>query len=236
VVRAALVHTAGGGWLDPDDVDSVLRAFGLPVLPTILVDEPDAACAARSELGGVVALKAIADDVVHKSDAGAVVLDVVDDAGVRDAVEGFRQRFGDRLRGILVQPMAARGRELLVGLSSDELFGPLVVFGLGGVDTDMVADRVARLTPLTDGDVEQMLHGLRSSAALFDQARPNSVSKEAIADVLRRVAALADLVPEIAELDLNPVVVDGGSCVVLDARIRVRPRVWIDPLLRGLRS
>jgi hypothetical protein len=88
-------------------------------------------------------------------------------AGVRNAYATFAGTFGTALQGVLLQPMAEPGRELIVGVDSDAVFGPLVVFGLGGTDTDLIADRAARLTPLSDVDVERMVHGLRSSAALF---------------------------------------------------------------------
>jgi hypothetical protein len=131
--------------------------------------------------------------------------------------------------------MAEPGRELIIGVDSDDTFGPLVVFGLGGTDTDLIADRVARLTPVSDVDARDMVHGVRSSPALFGGPRP--LPTDALVDVLTRVGHLAEVLPEVAELDLNPVVVrPGGDCRVLDARLRLLPRTPADPFLRRLRG
>lgn len=135
----------------------------------------------------------------------------------------------------VVRPMAAPGRELLIGVNSDRTFGPLVVFGLGGVDTDLVADRTCRLVPLTDVDAQEMLRSLRSSHLLFDE-QPHRLDVDAVCDVLLRVGRLAELLPEVAELDLNPVIASKRGCLIVDARILLRPAVHDDPLLRGLRK
>jgi hypothetical protein len=132
--------------------------------------------------------------------------------------------------------MADRGRELIIGVESDEVFGPLVVFGLGGTDTDLIADRAARLTPLSDVDAEQLVNDLRSSTALFGPDARDPLPVRDIIDLLIRVGHFADLLPEVAELDLNPVVVRHDGCLVLDARVRLAPREPLNPYLRKLRS
>lgn len=222
-----------GGWLTPAQTAALLRAFGIPVIDTRTAYEEQDAVAAFHDLGTPV-VKAIAEGVLHKSGHGGVLLDLRDEHAVRAAVRTLRDRFGTALRGVVVQPMAERGRELLVGVTSDEVFGPLVLFGLDGVDTDLIADRTARLTPLTDTDAEALLRGLRSSGVLFGPR--STLDAAAVRDVLLRVGRLAELLPEVAELDLNPLVVGSHSCRVLDARIRVRPRQPTDPFLRRLRA
>ena len=132
---------------------------------------------------------------------------------------------------MLVQPMIPPGRELLVGVTSDAEFGPLVVFGLGGVDTDLVDDRTARLVPLTDVDAGEMLAGIRSAPALFGSTEDKAV----VRDALLRVARLAEALPEVAELDINPLVVSEGRGLVVDARVRVMPTEHVDPYLRRMR-
>jgi len=142
---------------------------------------------------------------------------------------------GHALTGVLVQPMVEPGRELLVGVHGDATFGPLVVLGVGGVDTDLVADRASRLVPLTGADAAEMLTSLRASPILFGEgAKP--LATAALIDVLLRVARMADLLPEIAEADLNPIVLTDRSCLAVDARIRVEPAEPADPYLRRLRS
>lgn len=235
ILREQLGVLPSGGWLDPDRTARLLRCFGLPLAPGTVAADADLAAAVFDELGGgPVAVKAIADGLLHKTAHGGVVLDVRDRAGVRDAVASFTGRFGKGLRGVQVQPMVAAGRELLVGVHSDGVFGPLVVFGLGGVDTDMLADRAARLGPLTERDAEDLLHGLRGSAALFGQ--DTTLDLAAIRDVLLRVSLLADVLPEVVELDLNPLIARPDGCQIVDGRVRVAPVVAADPFLPRLRG
>ncbi|TNC24807.1 bifunctional acetate--CoA ligase family protein/GNAT family N-acetyltransferase [Amycolatopsis alkalitolerans] len=222
---------AGHRWLAPLEVAELLRCFGLPLAETRYVTDEDGAAAVFQELKRPLALKADVEGMLHKSAGGGVALDVTEESAVRDVVRGWRRKFGAAWHGAVLQPMAEPGRELLVGINSDEVFGPLVVFGLGGTDTDLVADRAARLAPLSGTDADRLLGGLRSSAKLFE-----TIDRGVVRDVLLRVSRLAELVPEVAELDLNPLVVNDARCVVLDARIRIEPRSAADPFLRRLRT
>jgi acyl-CoA synthetase (NDP forming)/GNAT superfamily N-acetyltransferase len=234
LVREFLRAEPHGGWLAPDSTMRLLDLFGIPAVRSIQAGDVDEAVAALRELSGPVAVKVVAAGVLHKARAGGVVLNVATEAEVRAAIAGFRDRFGDAVQGVLVQPMAGPGRELIIGVDSDEVFGPLVVFGLGGTDTDLIADRAARLTPLSETDARGMVHGLRSSAALFDGDHP--LPTEGLVNVLTRISRLAETLPEVTELDLNPVVVREDGCQVLDARVRLTPREPGDPFLRRLRA
>jgi acyl-CoA synthetase (NDP forming) len=127
--------------------------------------------------------------------------------------------------------MAARGRELLVGIATDEKFGPLVVTGLGGVDTDVIDDRAAALAPLSTTDADDLVHGFRAAGRVLTEA-----DAAAVRDVLLRVAELAGALPEVAELDINPLVVTETGCLVVDARVRIAPAHETDPFLRQLRT
>jgi acyl-CoA synthetase (NDP forming)/GNAT superfamily N-acetyltransferase len=236
LIRGFLDTEPNGGWLPPLVTMTLLDWFGIPAVRSVEATDADHAVAALDKLGGPVVIKAIAAGVLHKSHAGGVVLGVRDEPEVRAAVDRFRDRFGDALQGVLVQPMAEPGREMIIGVESDEVFGPLVVFGLGGTDTDLIADRAARLTPLSDVDVEQLVHDLRSSAALFGSDSPDPLPVKDIIDLLTRVGHLADALSEVVELDLNPVVVRHDGCVVLDARVRLASREPVNPYLRRLRS
>lgn len=234
VLRQKLHAEPAGGWLDPAAVAALLGCFGIPLVRGQFAVGAGEAVAAFHAVGGPVVIKAVAEGVLHKSAQGGVILDVRNEGEVRAAAADLAVRFGDALRGVLVQPLAAGGRELLVGVHSDGVFGPLVVFGLGGVDTDVIADRTARLAPLGTADVDDLLGGLRSSAKLFG---PDTVlDVDAVRDVLLRVGLLAQLVPEIVELDLNPLIVRGSGCEAVDARIRVAPVEPVDPFLPGLRG
>lgn len=234
VVARFLAAHPDGGCLEPAQVQDVLEAFGLPVLAGAVVDGSDAAVAAFTAAGGPVALKAVADGVLHKAAAGGVRLGLDSSDAVRRATAAFAALFGPRLRGYLVQPMAPAGVELLVGVVGDPVFGPLVAVGLGGTATDLVADRVHRLVPLTDAGAEDMLTAFHAGAQLFDPHRSPALDRRAVIDTVVRIGRLADDLPEVAELDLNPVVVGTDGCVVVDARIRVAPVAPADPALRAL--
>jgi acyl-CoA synthetase (NDP forming)/GNAT superfamily N-acetyltransferase len=233
LVRQFLTNHPDGGWLSPSATQTLLGCFGLPVLTGITATDDFEAITAFQHLGGQVALKAVARSVLHKSHSGGVILDVHDEGQLRTELAAMRRRFGDTLDAVFIQPMAGPGRELLIGVNSDRTFGPLVVFGLGGVDTDLVADRSYRLVPLTDIDAKEMVRSLRCSHLLFDNT---SLSIDAVHDVLLRIGRLAELLPEVAELDLNPVIASERSCLIVDARILLRRASHDDPLLRGLRN
>ncbi|MBP2328790.1 acyl-CoA synthetase (NDP forming)/GNAT superfamily N-acetyltransferase [Kibdelosporangium banguiense] len=231
VIHDYLAANTHGGWLGPEQVVTLLRALGLPVLGEMFAQDVNAAVAAQQEFDTPVAMKAVASGLLHKNRGGGVRLGLSNAEEVRAAFEGFADRFGTALHGVVVQPMVQPGRELLIGVSSDPMFGPLIVFGLGGVDTDMLDDRTARLVPVTDVDADEMLDAIRSAPKLFT----SDVDKSAVRDVLLRVARLAELLPEVAELDINPLVVGQRGGIVVDARVRVMPTDYVDPFLRRMR-
>lgn len=223
----------GADWLSPTHAVELLRLAEIPMVETHYVTDDDSMAAVACDLDAPVVLKADAGGLLHKSAGGGVLLDVRGADRILDAFRTLRSRFGSALRGVTVQRMAGPGRELLVGVRSDEVFGPLVVFGLGGVDTDLVADHTARLAPLAGADADLLLDGLRSSAALWSSGK---LDRAAVRELLLKVSRLAELVPEIAELDLNPVRARSDGCVALDVRIRFERRPPSDPFLRRLRD
>jgi acyl-CoA synthetase (NDP forming) len=234
VVARVLATRPEGGWLEPAQVQDVLESFGLPILRSVVAEDPEQAVAAYAAIDGPVALKVVADGVLHKAAAGGVRLglDSVDD--VRRAAAEVAALFGPRLRGYLVQPMVPAGPELLVGVTSEPVFGPLVAVGLGGTVTDLAADRAHWLVPLSDADAEEMLSAFHAGARLFVPGRSPALDRRAVVDVIVRVGGLAEQLPEVVELDLNPLVVGPDGCVVVDARIRVAPGSAADPALRML--
>jgi acyl-CoA synthetase (NDP forming) len=127
------------------------------------------------------------------------------------------------------------GAEVMVGVVQEPVFGPLVVFGLGGVATEVLGDRAARLTPLTDADADDLIHGVRAAPLLLGHGGSPPADTGALADMLLRVSRLADDLPEVAELDLNPVLATPGGARVIAARVRVSPAQPRDPFLRQLR-
>jgi acyl-CoA synthetase (NDP forming)/GNAT superfamily N-acetyltransferase len=230
IVDSFLARMPGGGWLSAEEADGLLRCYGLPMVPFRRVADADAVVEAAAGLGGHVVIKADVPGLLHKTAAGAVELDLRGDDEVRAAMRRLRSSLGGRMSGVLVEPMITGGIETIVGVVQEPVFGPVVVFGLGGTATDMLADHAARLAPLTDADADDLIRSIRATRALVEHA----VGIAALRDVLLRVSRLADDLPQVAELDLNPVIVRPDSAIAVDARIRVTSHHLADPFLRQL--
>jgi acyl-CoA synthetase (NDP forming) len=235
LVADFLRANGGGGWLPTASVGRLLDCYQIPQVTTVLARTEQEAITAAGLLGGPVVLKAQAEGLVHKTEAGAVRLDLRSTDDVSAAYQDLAAAFGDKLTGVLVQPMLHGGVEVLIGVVAEPVFGPLVVFGLGGITTDLLGDHCARLSPLTDTDARELITGVRTARLLDGYRGQPAADTGALADVLLRVSRLADDLPEVAELDLNPVIARADGCQAADARIRVVPAEPADPYLRKLR-
>ena len=235
VVRGFLRATPRGGWMPPDQTAELLRCYGVPLVELTGAGSEDEAVEAFRAAAGPVGLRAGVPGLTHKAEAGGVELDLRTEAEVRAAHRRLTERFGQRQRQILVQPMIAGGTEVIIGVTDDHMFGPLVVFGLGGAATEVRADHSARLTPLTDIDAGQLIGSIRSAPLLRGHRGQPAADLEALRGLLLRVSRLADDLPEVTELDLNPVIARPDGAFVVDARIKVTPYQRQDPFLRKLR-
>ena len=226
---------AGTDWLGPNEVVRMLLHYGIPVCPQRVVSDADAAAAAAAELGYPVVVK-VARGTVHKTDIGGVRLDISDEAALREAVIDVQTASGTS--DVLIQPMVGPGTELIAGALQDPQFGPVVMLGAGGVLADMIADRQLRLAPLTADDADDMIARLRTAPLLDGYRGRPVVDRRAVRRLLQRLATLADDLPEVAELDLNPVICRGGDdLIVVDAKVRIAPaQPAPDPVLRQLRG
>ncbi|VTT99278.1 -binding protein : Putative Acyl-CoA synthetase (NDP forming) OS=Candidatus Nitrospira defluvii GN=NIDE3866 PE=4 SV=1: Acetyltransf_1: CoA_binding_2: Succ_CoA_lig: ATP-grasp_5 [Gemmataceae bacterium] len=220
----------GGDWLAPDEARAVLEAAGLPLVPTESAATAEEAVAVAERIGFPVAVKLASRRIVHKSDAGGVHLGLTSAAAVRAAFADIRERVRrgdhpDAMDGVTVQPMLRGGVEVMAGVTHDPLFGPLVAFGLGGVHVEVLGDVAFRVAPLTDRDAAEMVRGIRGYRLLEGYRGHPPADVAALEEALLRLSRLAEEVPEIAEIDLNPVFAfpPGEGCRVADARVRVRP-------------
>ena len=236
IIDSFLARMPGGGWLSADEADALLRCYGIPMVEFRQADDADAAVEAAAGLGGHVVLKANVPGLLHKSTAGAVELDLHGDGEVRAAMGRLQARFAGRLSGVLVEPMITGGLETIIGVVQEPVFGPVVVFGLGGVATDVLGDHAARLAPLTDADADDLIHSIRAAPALLGHNGQPGADIDALRDALLRVSRLASDLPQVAELDLNPVIARPDGAIAVDARIRVTSRRLADPFLRRLPS
>jgi acetyl coenzyme A synthetase (ADP forming)-like protein len=237
IVAERLVRSPEGEWLDPHVARELLACFGLPVIPVSWVASAGAAVAAAVEIGFPVALKAGAGEIVHKSDVGGVVLGLESAEAVEDAFARMHVALGDQMGGAVVQPMVAPGVETIVGVTRDRSFGSLVLFGMGGYAAELTRDTQLRIVPLTDVDAHELVRELRASALLFGYRNTPHVDVDALEHVLLRVGRLADALPEVAELDCNPVVVSPDGATIVDWKVRLEPHGWTAPeSLRRMRT
>ena len=215
---------ADGGWLEPDEAERVLDAYGITRAGSRVVTTREEAVAAAAEVGGPVVLKVLAPSALHKSDVGGIVLDVEGAEAVGDAFDRVMAA-ADDATGALVQEFVKGGHEVIVGMTEDPSFGPLVAFGLGGVFVELIGDVAFRIHPLTDLDVDEMIGEVKSAKLLEGYRGGPAGDVPALKTLLLRLSQMIDQVPEIAEFDLNPVkVLEPGKGVrVVDMRIRVRP-------------
>ncbi|HET8528679.1 MAG TPA: GNAT family N-acetyltransferase [Gaiellaceae bacterium] len=209
----ALVRETGDAWLDPAQTRTLLTAYGLPVVPERLAPTPEEAAAAAAEIGFPVVVKTAAAGA-HKTESGGVVLDLGDEEAVRTAAA--------RIGGpVLVQKMIRGGAELLAGAVQDPVFGPLVAFGPGGVFAELIGQAQFRLAPLTDLDARELVRNGKAGELVRGYRGAPPADEDALVDLLLRLSQLAEDLPEVAELDLNPVLALPDGAVAVDARVRV---------------
>jgi len=225
---AIVAHTLREGvrWLTPEEVESLLGCYGIPLIKTVRVATPKEAGRVAGELGGQVALKAVAPGLIHKTEAGAVRLALAGSEATERAAEEMLKRLEAMdLENIdfVIQPMVPSGIEMLVGVTHDSVFGPILVCGAGGVLVELLQDIVVRITPLTDRDASEMVSSLKTFPLLNGYRGGPRYDVGALEQVILRVGALVEDLQEIAELDLNPVIVlpEGQGVSLVDARIRV---------------
>jgi len=220
----AVAAAAGEGWLDPAQTRALLAAYGLPLVPERAAETVERAVAAAATLGFPVVVKTAAPGA-HKTESGGIALDLADEEQVREAVE----RVGPP---VIVQRYLDGGTELLAGIVQDPVFGPLVAFGPGGVYAELIGNAAFRIAPLTDVDAEELVTGGKAGRLVAGFRGAPAADVGALTDLVHRLGRLAEDFPELAELDLNPVIARADSCVAVDARVRLGVR----PSERALKS
>ena len=232
--RALVERTLAEGreWLTEPDAKALLTDYGIPVVATYAVPpDADAALAAAHDIGYPVVLKILSPDIPYKSDVGGVALDVGDDAALRAAALAMLARVRAarpeaRLDGFGVQPMSKRRRahELIVGASVDPVFGPVLLFGAGGTAVEVLADRAVALPPLNAPLARELVERTRVARLLAGYRDRPAARIDAICDVLVALSQMLADLPQVAELDINPLWADEEGVIALDARVRVDSR------------
>lgn len=239
---AARALADGRTWLDPTEVAALMVAYSIPIASVALARDADEAVAAARPLlqAGAVAVKILSPDIVHKSDVGGVALNLMDEAAVRTAAEEILARAraakpGARINGVTIHPMIVRpkARELIAGIADDPTFGPVVVFGRGGTAVEVINDKALALPPLDLTLAQDLIARTRVSRILKTYRDVPAADTAAVALTLVKLAQLAADVPEIREVDLNPLLADDTGIIALDARVAVAPVIVDTSRRRG---
>jgi acetyltransferase len=231
IVAAALAD--GRRWLDPVEVKRLLDAYEIAMVPTFAAADAEQAVALASRLfaqGATVVLKIMSRDIVHKSDVGGVVLNLTSPDAVRAATDDILARAKAlrpeaRISGVIVQAMVVRSkaRELILGLADDPTFGTVVVFGRGGTAVEIINDKALALPPLDLQLARDLIERTRVSRLLRAYRDVPAVKQDSVAMVLVKLAQMAADIPEIRELDINPLLADENGVLAVDARVAVGP-------------
>ena len=209
------------------DAAELLASFGIPYVEHGMATTAEAAVEVAGRIGYPVVLKVVSPDIVHKTEAGGVLVGVMDEAALRQrlrraATPGLVELSGAQVAGMLVARQMAARRELIIGAIRDSTFGATVMVGLGGVFAEALEDVAFRVAPLRHRDGLDMVRELRGAAVLAEFRGEGAVDRDALAAILVRVGDLVLAHPEISEVDLNPVVASADGCVALDARVIMR--------------
>jgi acetyltransferase len=233
--RAIVDHVVAQNrrWLDPLEVNALLKAYDIPTAPVVLATTPDEAAEAARPIiaeGGTVAVKVLSPDIVHKSDIGGVKLDLTTEEAVSRAAADIFERAarlkpGAHVSGVTVQPMVRRtkARELIMGIADDPSFGPVVLFGRGGTAVEVINDKAIALPPLDLNLAHDLIARTRVSRRLKAYRDVPAADEGAIALTLVKLAQMAADLPEIRELDINPLLADETGVIAVDARVAVAP-------------
>jgi acetate---CoA ligase (ADP-forming) len=215
--RALIAEALAAGddrWLRPDQARELLEAYGIPVVPERTAATADEAAEAAAELGFPAVVKSAAPGA-HKTETGGIALGLATADDAREAAA----RIGPP---VLVQPMLTGSAELLAGLVQDPVFGPLVAFGPGGVFAELIGQAAFRIAPLTDADARELVTEGKAGDLVRGFRGQPAANEQSLEDLLHRLSRLGEDLPEVAELDLNPVIASPDGCVAVDARVRVR--------------
>ncbi len=211
-------QVADGRILPAAESYGLLSAYGIPVADWRMADSAATAARAAAEIGFPVVVKADATTIIHKSEAGGVAVNLADAKAVRAAVEGMHDRIEAPDLRFLVQKYLAGGREVIVGAKAEGELGHLLMFGLGGIYVEILKDVAYKLTPVTDAEARAMLDSIRAAPLLTGARGQAGVNVEGLVEIIQRISQLVTDLPQIRELDLNPVIAFKDRVLVADAR------------------
>lgn len=217
-------HADGRNFLFEHEAKNLCSLYGIPITKFIVSKTEDEAVSAAKEIGFPIVLKIVSPQVLHKSDAGGVIVDIKDEDGIREGYNRILQNVRNKvpeaeITGIFVQEMAPNSTEVIVGSIKDPTFGQTIMFGLGGIFVEVLKDVAFRLAPITKMDAEEMIREIRSYKILEGARGMPKADLETIIDIMLKTSDMLMECPEIVELDMNPVLVYEVGAKIVDARI-----------------
>lgn len=213
------------------EAKALLRAHGVEVAPEAVVRDADELAAVATQFGDLaLAMKVVSKDILHKSDAGGVKLNLRGEAELREAYDRIMSSChayapDADIRGVLVTPMAKKGTEVIIGVSRDPIFGPVLMFGLGGIFVEILEDVAFRAIPLSHHDARSMVEQVKASRILEGVRGEPPIDKDALVDLLLKVSGIVTAYPQLSELDLNPVIAYPDGYAAVDARVIINRSV-----------
>jgi acyl-CoA synthetase (NDP forming)/GNAT superfamily N-acetyltransferase len=234
LVADFLTQPSRGGWLPHEQTVELLGCYGVPLADSTVVATDQAAIAAAARFDGPVALRADVPGLLRTSDARDVLTGLHGPDEVRRGFGLLQEIFGRRLAGVIVQPVITGGVEVAISVLHEQVAGPLVLFAADGVGGDALKDRAARLAPLTDADAEDLVRSVRAAPRLLGLRGARPANLAALRDMLLRVSRMVEDLPQIAELELSPVIARPGDVQAVDGRVRIQAAEPIDAHLRRL--
>ena len=214
----------------PPEAADVARAFGIPAPPCVLAEKTEDAIKRAAEMGYPVVMKIVSPDILHKTDIGGVVLNITTPEMVRKAFAEIMEKSRTahpeaKIYGVSVDKMVPKGREMIIGMSRDPQFGPMVMFGLGGIYVNFLKDVAFRIAPMSPRDTEGIVKDTKSYTLLKGIRGEPPADIKALQETILRVSQLVTAYPEISEMDINPILVyrEGEGCQALDVKIALKP-------------
>lgn len=204
------------------DSKKVLDAYAIPVTKELVTQNLSEAVKFADEIGYPVVLKGSSSTLTHKTELNLIELNIQDRDGLEKAYKALEERGGDQLDGILVQQMIKGDREFVAGLIRDPQFGPCVMFGLGGIFTEVLKDVTFRVAPLEKRDALEMMDEIRAKKLLDEFRGKPAVNRDILADALINLGRIGLEIEEVAEIDINPLIIDGDTPVAVDALVVLR--------------
>lgn len=219
-----LAKSEGRNFLYEHEAKNLVALYDMPVTQIYVVNNENDAVVAANKIGYPIVLKIISPQILHKSDAGGVIVDINNDQGIR---EGYKKIISNakaykpdaEITGILVQEMAPKGTEIIVGTTTDPTFGPTIMFGLGGIFVEILKDVSFRVAPINLIDAKEMIKEIKAYKILEGARGMPPSDQNTLADILVKVSNMLMECPEIKELDMNPILAYPDGARIVDARI-----------------